>query len=110
MTDYGKIGRFVAEATGTPVKSAKKGKAAEIKKVKVAPQDKKLLPEMIKNFSDVKAHAKMLDKADGKEDGIIDVGKIAGALTGKSTPNLKITVDEYNKMSLFPPKSSTEKK
>ena len=34
MTDYGKIGRFVAEATGTPVKSAKKGKAAEIKKVK----------------------------------------------------------------------------
>lgn len=108
MTELGKIGHLAAGATGKP---AKAGKAAEKQKTANAQKETEQLSTVIKNYAEAKKAAKMLDKLDGKEDGVIDMGKIAGALTGKSATSLKsITVDDYVKGQLFPPKSSIEKK
>ena len=47
----------------------------------------------------------MLDKLDGKVDGKIDMGKIAGALTGKTASSLRpISVDAYVESQIFPAK------
>lgn len=111
MADLGEIGHLAAGATGTPAKSGKSGKATKKQKTELTQKEAAQLSDWIKNYTAAKKAAKILDKLDGKEDGKIDMGKIAGALTGKSATSLKsITVDDYVKGQLFPPKSSTEKK
>lgn len=104
MTEIGKIGEFAAGATGTPAKS---GKGT----VKLPPKRAAETIMLIGNYLTAKEKAKALDKLDGKEDGIIDMGKITEALTGKPAKSLKpITVDDYIQGQLFPSKTHPKNK
>lgn len=104
MSEIGKIGKPAVGATGTPAKS---GKVAGKQKTKETEQ----LGTLIKNYYTAMKESKVLDKLDGKEDGIIDMGKITEALTGKTAKSLKpITVDDYIQGQLFPPKTHPKKK
>ncbi len=105
MADLGEIGYLAAGATGTPAKSGKSGKAAGKQKTELTQKEAGKLSDLIKNYSAAMEEAKMLDKLDGKEDGKIDMGKIAGALTGKTASSLRpISVDAYVESQIFPAK------